>query len=99
MHTVLIYGLFIAIKLIKIYVWILFARVLLSWIIPVVKIRNPLVLRGISAVYKITDVLIKPIDRIIPPIGPLNISVIVAYLLLWALEEMLMSTLRMVLSL
>lgn len=66
----------------------LIIRALLSW------------LSGVSALQsitrffnKITDPLIKPIRRIVPPVGGIDFSLLVALVLIWLVESLLLSVL------
>lgn len=56
-------------------------RVILSWVS--VNPYNPLV----SLIYQITDPIIEPLRRIIPPIGMIDITPLVAMLLLSLAER------------
>lgn len=66
----------------------LIIRALLSW------------LSGVSALQpvarffnKITDPLIAPIRRIVPPVGGIDFSLLVALVLIWGVESLLLSVL------
>ena len=41
--------------------------------------------------YALTDWIVKPIARVLPPFGMIDLSVFVAYLALWILEPVVMS--------
>lgn len=56
---------------------LVFVRVLLSWV-PSVDYGHPL----ISLIVRITDPVLQPVRRILPPMGGLDLSPIVAILLL-----------------
>ena len=62
-------------------------RVVLSWVN--VNPYNPLV----SFVYQITDPIIEPLRRIIPPLGMIDITPIIAMILLSVLQQVLLSAL------
>jgi YggT family protein len=64
------------------------ARVLFSWIRP--DPYNPLV----RFVVQITDPILRPLQRYIPPIGMLDISPLIALLLISIIERVLLSVLR-----
>ncbi len=66
---------------------IILARVLLSWI-PVDR-DNPLV----SFVYEITEPILGPIRRVIPSVGGLDLSPIIALVLLEILQRLLLTIL------
>jgi len=69
------------------YTWILIARVLISWVNP--DPSNPIVQFLTSA----TDPVLEPLRRIIPPLGVLDISPMVALLLVQGVQYFLVRTL------
>ena len=69
------------------YTWILIIRVLMSWVNP--DPYNPIV----QFLHKMTDPILEPARRIIPTIGPFDISPIVVLMLLQALQHFLVRTL------
>ncbi len=70
-----------------IYTWVLIIRVLISWVSP--DPFNPVV----QFLMKATDPVLEPLRKVIPPLGPLDISPIVAVLILQALQHFLIRTL------
>jgi YggT family protein len=72
--------------LLTILSWAILIRVLLSWI-PNLDRGNPLV----RLLAQITDPVLEPARRIIPPIGGMDISPIVVLLLLRLLQQLLFS--------
>ncbi len=62
-----------------------FARVLLSWF--PIRPDNPIV----AIIYEITDPIIKPLRRIVPSLGMLDLTPIVALFLLQIVEQVLLS--------
>jgi YggT family protein len=69
------------------YSFILLARVLIGWF--QVDPYNPLV----QALYTLTEPLLAPIRRILPPSGPLDFSPIVAFILLRVVEMIVVALL------
>jgi len=65
----------------------IFARVLLSWF--PIRPDNPLVV----VLMEITDPILKPLRRVVPSLGMLDITPIVALFLLQILEQVLRSAL------
>ena len=65
----------------------IFARVLLSWF--PIRPDNPLVV----VLMEITDPILKPLRRIVPSLGMLDITPIVALFLLQIIEQVLRSAL------
>lgn len=70
--------------LITILTWAILIRVLLSWI-PNLDRGNPLV----QLLHQITDPVLEPARRIIPPLGGMDFSPIVVILVLQLLEQVL----------
>jgi YggT family protein len=68
--------------------WITLIRVLLSWFSP--DTRNP----AIPLLYGIADLTLKPIGRIIPPLGGIDLSPIIALLVLQLAMILIVGPLR-----
>lgn len=73
--------------LFQIYTLILIARVLITWVNP--DPFNPVV----QFLARVTDPVLEPLRRVIPSIGPFDLSPLVALLLLQALQHFLIRTL------
>lgn len=69
----------------QIYSFIVLARVLVSWF-PQADRSNPLV----DALYAITDPVLEPVRRVIPPLGMVDISPIVVFFGLQILQRVLL---------
>jgi len=65
-------------------------RVIVSWLN--VNPYNPLV----SFVYQVTDPILEPLRRIIPPLGMIDITPIIAMLLLSMVQQVLLQIVGMV---
>ena len=65
--------------IINIYFWIILAMVILSWLVAfnVVNRSNPYVRQIGMALEKLTEPLLKPIRRVLPDLGGIDISPIV----------------------
>ncbi|HHT42528.1 MAG TPA: YggT family protein [Firmicutes bacterium] len=61
----------------EIFTWILIARFLLSWI-PRVDYHHPVV----RFIYRATDFVVRPFRGIIPPVGSIDFSPIIMFLVL-----------------
>ena len=70
-----------------IYTWVLVIRVLASWVSP--DPFNPVM----HFLTRVTDPVLEPLRRVIPPLGMLDISPIVAFLLLRAIQSFLVRSL------
>jgi YggT family protein len=64
------------------------ARVLLSWV-PGLGVGHPVV----RAVHTLTAPILEPIRRVMPPVGGLDLSPILAFLVLALVRELLISVL------
>ena len=76
---------------IQIYIWILIASAILSWLVSfdVVNRRNPLVNRVGQFLYQVTNPVLQPIRRVLPLIGGVDLSPLVVILLLWFIRNLL----------
>ena len=76
---------------ITIYIWLLIASAILSWLIAfnVVNTRNPVVGQVAEFLYRITEPPLRPIRRILPSFGGIDISPIVLVILLQFLSILL----------
>ena len=70
----------------QVYGWILFARVILSWV-TAFGARTPSALGPvIKFVYDVTEPILRVFRNIIPSAGPLDLSVLILFLLLAVLR-------------
>jgi YggT family protein len=76
---------------IQIYIWILIASAILSWLVSfdVVNRRNPLVNRVGQFLYQVTNPVLQPLRRVLPLIGGVDLSPLVVILLLWFIRNLL----------
>jgi YggT family protein len=73
----------------SVYSFVLFARVIVSWI-ELAGWRPPPTgpLRTVfELLFDLTEPVLRPIRRILPPAGPLDLSVIVAFLIIFVLRS------------
>lgn len=71
-----------ALELLK---WLIIARALLSWFVPPYS-RNPVV----QAIRKITDPILQPFERLIPQMGGVDVSPLVAFLAIYLVQTLLL---------
>jgi YggT family protein len=76
---------------ITLYIWILIAQAILSWLIAfnVINSYNQFVSRVIEFLWRITEPALRPIRRFVPLIGGVDVSPIVLILLLYFLRDLL----------
>ena len=76
---------------ITLYVWLLIASAVLSWLIAfnVVNLRNPIVMQLADFLDRVTEPVLRPIRRILPNLGGIDISPIILILLLYFLRNLI----------
>jgi len=81
---------------ISIYIWLLVASVVLSWLIAfnVITTGNPMVYQIRDFLYRITEPLLRPIRNLLPNLGGLDISPMVLILALYFIRDLAFETLR-----
>jgi uncharacterized protein YggT (Ycf19 family) len=78
---------FIIFGLVSIYILLILIRIIFSW--GMVSYSN----RIMRFLVNTTEPMLGPLRRILPTLGPLDISPIVAYLILWLLQQAIAGTL------
>ncbi len=73
------------------YKWCLIAFVVMSWLIAfnVVNTYNRFVFSVNDFLYKITEPALRPIRRIVPNLGGVDISPVILILIIWFLQRLL----------
>ena len=76
---------------VNIFIFVLFIQVIMSWLIAfnVVNTRNRFVYMVADISYKITEPVLRPIRRILPNFGGIDLSPLVAILLLYFIRDLL----------
>jgi YggT family protein len=80
--------LFIFNTVINLYIFVIIAQIVLSWLIAfeVINIRHPLTRQVQQALTALTEPLLRPLRRVIPIVGGLDFSPFVLVILLEALQ-------------
>jgi YggT family protein len=75
----------------QIYVWLLIAAAILSWLIAfgVVNTRNQAVAMLAEFLYRITEPALRPIRRILPNLGGIDISPVILILIIYFIQEVI----------
>jgi YggT family protein len=75
----------------KLYIYLLIASAILSWLIAfgVVNTRNQFVAMVADFLYKITEPVLRPIRRIMPNLGGIDISPVILILLIILIENII----------
>ena len=78
--------------LLKLYIYILFAAAIMSWLIAfnVVNPRNQFVAMLAEFLYRITEPVLAPIRRFMPNLGGLDISPIILILLIMLIQRVIL---------
>jgi YggT family protein len=76
---------------ISIYVWLLIAQAVLSWLVAfgIVNRYNRVVATVGDFLWRITEPLLRPIRRVIPDLGGIDISPVILILLLWFVRNLM----------
>ena len=84
----------IVIIVLDLYVWLLIASAILSWLIAfnVVNTRNQFVAAVAEFLYRITEPVLAPIRRFMPNLGGLDISPIILILLIMFIQRVIPTT-------
>lgn len=72
--------------IIQIYIYVVIAAVILSWLLALgtLNLRNNLVRSLVQAIETLTEPVFRRVRRIIPSIGPLDLSPMIVIVVLWA---------------
>ena len=78
-------------KVIDIYTWIVIASAIMSWLVAfgVINVRNQFVRPAVDFLYRITEPVLRPIRRVLPNLGGIDISPVIALLLIIFLQHLL----------
>ena len=81
-------------KIIFLFTLAIFARVILSFVLPLSGARpNPMLLIAYQLVNQITEPVLGPIRRVLPNFGAFDFSPMVALVVLWLIREVVVSRL------
>ena len=77
--------------LISIYIWLLIAQAVLSWLVAfgIVNRYNRVVATIGDFLWRVTEPLLRPIRRVLPDLGGIDISPVILILLLWFLRNLM----------
>jgi YggT family protein len=76
---------------ITIFIWLLIAQAILSWLVAfgIVNRYNRVVTTIGDFLWRVTEPLLRPIRRILPDLGGIDISPIILILVLWFLRDLM----------
>lgn len=81
----------IVLIVLQMYIWLLIASAVLSWLIAfnVVNTRNQVVAMVADFLYRITEPVLRPIRQMMPNLGGLDVSPVILILLILLLENVI----------
>jgi YggT family protein len=88
----MIYALLSTISLILSLVWWVFLiMIIMSWLISfnVINTRNQFVASVWRALYQVTEPILRPIRRILPPMGGLDLSPVIVFVIIFFLQRLI----------
>ena len=87
--------------LLNIVWWIFLIMIIMSWLINfnVINTRNQFVATVWRVVNQITDPILRPIRRIVPPLGGLDLSPIIVFVIIFFLQSFISNDLPRLLGL
>ena len=83
-------------NVVSLYIWILFFSVIASWLINfnVINTSNRVVYMIVDALYKLPEPALRPIRRLLPNMGGLDLSPVVLILLLYFIRDLIFDVAR-----
>ena len=80
--------------IIQLYIWVIIIQAVLSWLIAfdVVNTRNRFVYAVADTLYRLTEPVLRPIRRVLPDLGGIDISPVVLILLLVFIQNLMWET-------
>ena len=81
----------IVLLVLQIYIWLLIAAAVLSWLVAfnVVNTRNQVVAMIADMLYRLTEPLLRPIRSMLPNLGGIDVSPVILILLILLLENVI----------
>ena len=78
-------------NVVSLYIWILFLAVIASWLINfnVINTSNRVVYMIVDTLYKLTEPALRPIRRLLPNMGGLDLSPVVLILLFYFIRDLI----------
>ena len=78
-------------NIIDLYIWVIIAAVIMSWLVAfgVVNMRNAFIRTVVETLYRLTEPMLRPIRRMLPNLGGVDISPVILLLGLFFIREAL----------
>ena len=76
------------IEILEIYKWVVILAVVVSWLTAfnVINVHNNFVRSMLRVLYALTEPVFRQVRKVIPPIGGLDLSPIIVFLVIWFLQ-------------
>jgi YggT family protein len=76
---------------IRLYIWVVIGSAIMSWLVAfnVLNTRNRFVYQVGDVLYRLTEPALRPIRRVVPTVGGLDLSPVVLLLLLFFIRSLL----------
>lgn len=83
-------------QVIQIYIWVIIAAAILSWLIAfnVVNVSNRFVYTVVDVLNRLTEPALRPIRRVLPDLGGIDLSPVVLLLLLFFIQNLIWEVYR-----
>ncbi len=81
----------IILLILQIYIWLLIAAAVLSWLVAfnVVNTRNQVVAMAADFLYRVTEPVLRPIRSMLPNLGGIDVSPVILILLILLLQNII----------
>jgi len=78
-------------KVLEIYSWVIIAAAILSWLVAfgVINVRNQFIRVVVDLLYRLTEPVLRPMRRMLPNLGGVDISPIVVLLLIFFVRHLI----------
>jgi YggT family protein len=78
-------------KVLEIYTWVIIASAIMSWLVAfgVINTRNQFIRVIVDVLYRVTEPVLRPIRRMLPNLGGVDISPVIVLLLIFFLRHLL----------
>lgn len=80
---------------VTVYIYLLIGSAIMSWLMAfnVVNVQNKVVYTVVSLLYRVTEPVLRPIRRVVPNLGGIDISPIILILLLYFVRDLILDNL------
>jgi len=99
MAAIIIFVFFIVSALLSLLWWAIIISAVMSWLVAfdVINLRNRAVYQISTFLDRVTGPVLRPFQRIIPPLGGVDISAIIVLLLITGIKDILLPALKVAL--